>query len=209
MSPHISSSFLAPFQQIFALFCVLMTEICILLFFSNLASKLIQLLITAYTVNTNRIQREFDSNVAIATFENPPASKPSCQKTNFLKLRRAVTSRRRQFCSLPLRSGATCCHFARSRGKGWGWGILSLRAADTEACFVPLPQCFGEGARGWGFSVAEMLFTNRIQREFLFNNCIQSQNLSSASKHQRQKTNLFKRFALLLCSSALSSRPLL
>jgi hypothetical protein len=36
-------------------------------------------------------------------------------------------------------------------------------------------------------------FTNQIQREFLFNNCIQSQNLFSASKCPRKKTNLFKR----------------
>jgi hypothetical protein len=34
--------------------------------------------------------------------------------------------------------------------------------------------------------------TNRIQREFLFNNCILSQEYSSASKQSRQKTNFFK-----------------
>jgi hypothetical protein len=34
--------------------------------------------------------------------------------------------------------------------------------------------------------------TNQFQREFLFNNCIQSQEFSSASKQSRQKTNLFK-----------------
>jgi hypothetical protein len=34
--------------------------------------------------------------------------------------------------------------------------------------------------------------TNRFQREFLFNNCIHSQNLSSASKPPRQKTNFLK-----------------
>jgi sigma54-dependent transcription regulator len=33
--------------------------------------------------------------------------------------------------------------------------------------------------------------SNRIQREFLFNNGIQSQNLSSASKHQREKKQTF------------------
>jgi hypothetical protein len=43
-------------------------------------------------------------------------------------------------------------------------GVLSLRAADT----------------------------NRIQREFLFNNCIQSYTAFSASSHPRQKTNLLK-----------------
>jgi hypothetical protein len=36
--------------------------------------------------------------------------------------------------------------------------------------------------------------TNGMQREFLFNNGIHSQNDSSASSHPRQKTNLFKRF---------------
>jgi hypothetical protein len=76
-------------------------------------------------------------------------------------------------------------------------GVLSLRAADREACFVPLPQCFGEGARGWGFSfadllIAEMLSTNRIQREFLFNNCILSQNQISNSANHPKITNLFK-----------------
>jgi hypothetical protein len=72
--------------------------------------------------------------------------------------RRAVTSRRRKeaCCKLPLykracecsgegvgsappallpslaKRGATCCHFARSRGKGRGWGMLSLRAVKRE-----------------------------------------------------------------------------
>jgi hypothetical protein len=42
---------------------------------------------------------------------------------------------------------------------------------------------------GFSLRVAE---TNRIQREFLFNDAIQSQNLVPASSHPRQKTNLFK-----------------
>jgi hypothetical protein len=44
-----------------------MTETCILLFFSILASKSQQLLITDYAADTNRIQREFLFNDAIAS----------------------------------------------------------------------------------------------------------------------------------------------
>jgi hypothetical protein len=35
--------------------------------------------------------------------------------------------------------------------------------------------------------------SNRIQREFLFNNCIQSHNCLPASSHSRQITNFYKR----------------
>jgi hypothetical protein len=42
--------------------------------------------------------------------------------------------------------------------------------------------------------------SNQIQREFLFNNCIQSQNISSASKYSRQKTNFPKPNSLSLRS---------
>jgi hypothetical protein len=49
--------------------------------------------------------------------------------------------------------------------------------------------------------------TNRIQREFLFNNCIQSQNTMSASKHLLQKTNFPKlSFLCALCVCAVTSR---
>jgi hypothetical protein len=44
------------------------------------------------------------------------------------------------------------------------------------------------------------IITNRIQREFLFNNCIQSQEFSSASKHSHQKTNFYKQISALLSS---------
>jgi hypothetical protein len=205
MSATKNSSFPTHFQQIFAAFRVFIAEacchfappICIFLFSRVLASKFQQLLITEYATETNEIQREFYSNVRIATFETFPASKQSHKNTNLFKLlvetnlafslswRRAVTSRRRwrfiafadkliaetlkcypqteskgNFClitvythktfpqpqntrakkqtfsnesALPLRSGATCCHFARSKRKGWEWGILSLHAADTSA----------------------------------------------------------------------------
>jgi hypothetical protein len=46
--------------------------------------------------DTNEIQREFSCNVAIATQEFFSASKPTSQKTNLFKQRRAVTSRRRE-----------------------------------------------------------------------------------------------------------------
>jgi hypothetical protein len=105
------------FQQIFAVFCVLMTEacchfappteICISLFFHFSASKLRPSLITTACLAplctwrrravtsrrregvggevTNRNSTNFDSNVAIRTFELLPASKNSRQKTNLLK----------------------------------------------------------------------------------------------------------------------------
>jgi hypothetical protein len=51
-----------------------MAKTCISLFFPVLASKSQSLLIKAYTANTNRIQREFDSNGAIATFDHEPSA---------------------------------------------------------------------------------------------------------------------------------------
>jgi hypothetical protein len=80
MSATQNNSFSTHFQQIFALFCVLMTEacchfappICIFLFFPKPASKFQQLLITDKAANTNEIQTNFDSNVAIATFDHEP-----------------------------------------------------------------------------------------------------------------------------------------
>jgi hypothetical protein len=39
---------------------------------------------------------------------------------------------------------------------------------------------------------ADPVLPNRIQREFLFNDAIQSQNTFPASSHPRQKTNLLK-----------------
>jgi hypothetical protein len=45
MSPQIYSKIMADFQQIFAADCVLMTKICIFLFFHKIASKSQQLLI--------------------------------------------------------------------------------------------------------------------------------------------------------------------
>jgi hypothetical protein len=50
------------------------------------------------------------------------------------------------------------------------------------------------------------LGTNQIQREFLFNNGIHSQNDSSASKPPRQKTNFFKRGVFCSRSSMLWGR---
>jgi hypothetical protein len=47
MTQQRNSKFMAHFQQIFALFCVLMTKICIFLFFLTSASKSHPLLITS------------------------------------------------------------------------------------------------------------------------------------------------------------------
>jgi hypothetical protein len=77
------SRILAHFQHIFAAYCVLMAEpcchfappICIFLFFRDSASKSHSLLITIEASNIkklNRIQTNFDSNVAIRTFDHEP-----------------------------------------------------------------------------------------------------------------------------------------
>jgi hypothetical protein len=114
MMPQKHSSFSTHFQQIFAAFCVLLTEKCILLFFLNLASKFRQSLIMntkSKIKKLNRIQTNFDSNVHIATFDHEPsAPKNKLSQTEAcchfapptfrfplrsLRLRRAVTSRRR------------------------------------------------------------------------------------------------------------------
>jgi hypothetical protein len=86
--------YLTLFQQIFAVFCVLIAEICILLFFSILTSKLSQLLIEACchfappttSINTNQFQREFNSNVAIRTQKLASYSKLFAKLTNLFKL---------------------------------------------------------------------------------------------------------------------------
>jgi hypothetical protein len=153
LSLRAADTFSTHFQQIFAAYCLFMTEIWFLLFFCISASKFRQLLIRDYSLETNRIQREFDSNVAIRTFDHkPPAPKYKLLQT-FLRV--------------------LCGEFV----------IAEL-----------LTSCN-----------AEALHTNRIQREFLFNNCILSQNLFSASSPSRQKTNFLKHFSapLFLCSSAL------
>jgi hypothetical protein len=139
LSLRAADRFMTRFQQIFTAFCVLMTKICIFLFFSNLASKLHPLLITntaSKTEKSNRIQREFDSNGAIWTFDH----EPSTPKNKLFQMIRFI-------------GNAITLH------------------------------CPSE--------------TNRIQREFLFNNCIQSQNAVPASSPPRQKTNFFKPNSLL------------
>jgi hypothetical protein len=63
------------FQQLFTAFCVFMTDIWLFLFFHVSNSKLQQLLITieaSESKNQNRNQTNFDSNVAIRTFDHKP-----------------------------------------------------------------------------------------------------------------------------------------
>jgi hypothetical protein len=110
LSLRAADTFMTVFQQIFAPFCALMTKLCIFLFFSKLASKFQQLLIADYASETNRIQREFDSNVARATRAAFLASSHLRQKTNYYKL---------------FSSGSLCLRGESQRG------VLSLRAADT------------------------------------------------------------------------------
>jgi hypothetical protein len=100
MTQQIDSSFPTLFQQIFAAFCLLLADSCISLFFLVLNSKLAQLLITTDCLLpspfaeggvlslradeggevTHQNQTNFDSNVAIATFDHEA-------KTNFSNVR--------------------------------------------------------------------------------------------------------------------------
>jgi hypothetical protein len=98
-------------------FCVLLTKICISLFFLALASKNFRLLIAInylFPENPNRIQREFLFNDAIASQKLFSCLRQCHEKTNLFKRRRAVTSRRRQRGVLSLRAAdrEACCHFA-------------------------------------------------------------------------------------------------
>jgi hypothetical protein len=88
MNQRLNSSFSTHFQQIFAAYCVLMTDSCVSLFFRISYSELTKLLITNtafISKKSNRIQTNFDSNVAIRTFEFSLASKPSRKKTNLFE----------------------------------------------------------------------------------------------------------------------------
>jgi hypothetical protein len=125
-------------------FCVLLLDSCISLFFLAFASKKFQLLIAInhpFPENSNRIQREFLFNDAIASQKLFSCLRQCHEKTNLFKRRRAVTLRRRQrgVLSLCAADREACCHFAppterravtsRRRQRG----VLSLRAADL--CF--------------------------------------------------------------------------
>jgi hypothetical protein len=85
LSLRAADSFSTVFQQIFTTFCVLLAEICISLFFHVSASKLYTLLITDNDVNTNRIQREFLFNNAIASQKALLASNQKPPNSNLLK----------------------------------------------------------------------------------------------------------------------------
>jgi hypothetical protein len=113
----------------------LIAKTCILLFFSVLASKSRSLLITIEVIQNRKnkpSQTNFDSNVAIRTFDHEPSA-----------------LKNKLFQTIRFMGNVVTLHYPSE--------------------------------------------TNRIQREFLFNNCIQSQEFSSASKPPRQKTNLLKR----------------
>jgi hypothetical protein len=81
-----------------------MTEICILLFLSVSNSKLAHLLIAAYAAFTNPIQTNYDSNVAIRTFEACCHFAPPTQTTSLLQTFSNLSSG--FFVS------EACCHFA-------------------------------------------------------------------------------------------------
>jgi hypothetical protein len=127
------------FHRIFAFLWRIHVFLCLFLFSPQNRPHYLSQRILCFT---NRIQREFDSNVRIATFDIFLASSHPRRKTNFFK----------QFALLPLLA---------KRGEGWGEGMLRAN-------------------------------TNRIQREFLFNNGIQSQKLFSCLSQCPKMTNLFK-----------------
>jgi hypothetical protein len=104
-----SSNYLTLFQQIFAPFRNLIAKTCISLFFFALNSGLAQLLIKtseSETKKSNPIQREFDSNVRIATFEPFLAPSSPRQNTNFLKQSALLLSSASPFLCLVLLSFA-------------------------------------------------------------------------------------------------------
>jgi hypothetical protein len=77
MPTQLYGAFPTHLQQIFAAFCLLLAESCIFLFFLMLAPKSCLLLImntAATSKKSNRNQREFDSNVAIRTFDHEPSA---------------------------------------------------------------------------------------------------------------------------------------
>jgi hypothetical protein len=81
MPQQICGKFMTGRQQIFASFCILMTKICIFLFFHISASKLGELLIkTSASETKNQIE----------------SKRTLIQMSLYGHLRRAVTSRRRQ-----------------------------------------------------------------------------------------------------------------
>jgi hypothetical protein len=129
------------FGMVSADFRHFMTDLCISLFFPVFASKIDYSLIV---INNqlpkipNQFQREFLFNNGIHSQNISSASKYSRQKTNLFKQRRAVTSRRRHR------------------------GVLSLRAADTEACchFAPPTQRRAVTLRrrkeAWGWGILSL-----------------------------------------------------
>jgi hypothetical protein len=129
--------------------CGFIAKTCIFLFFIASYPKLAQLLITSEAIQTNRIQREFYSNVAIRTQKSASYSRLFAKLTNLFK------------------------PFLR---------VLCVLRGE-----IPFIFCFC-----WN---AETLSTNRIQREFLFNNRICSQNFFSRLSKCPKTTNLFKQFA--------------
>jgi hypothetical protein len=81
MTAQLNGRFSAVFQQIFAAFCVLMTDFWPFLFFKNLASKFRNLLISDNSVRQTEIKRTL---IQMSLYGHLTTSLPH-QKTNFLK----------------------------------------------------------------------------------------------------------------------------
>jgi hypothetical protein len=84
MTTQIISESMAVFQQIFAAFCVLIADLCILLFFQNFASKLLQLLITNAAPESQKTNLFKRTLIQMSLYGHLTTSH-SRQKTNFLK----------------------------------------------------------------------------------------------------------------------------
>jgi hypothetical protein len=98
-------------------------------------------------------------------------------------------------------------------------GLLSLRAADTvttDFCSFIAEICillffFASNSKLAQLLIIDnLLETNQIQREFLFNNCIQSQEFCHAQKFPQNLpifSNQFKRFFIPNQNGREKSRP--
>jgi hypothetical protein len=99
MQVSLDNDFWIAFQQLFAGIWQKYGSFCFLSYPpQNYSYYLSQMIL----FQTNRIQREFDSNVRIATFEISPASSHPRQTTNLVK----------RFVLLCFSVSEACCHFA-------------------------------------------------------------------------------------------------
>jgi hypothetical protein len=115
-------------------------DFAILRLFSFFPSK-------SLVADTNRIQREFDSNGGIAPFELALASSRPRKKTNLFKPRRAVNLA----AKLPLlaKRGGVLSILPPIRGRGWGYGSKSRpKLFSMKICWLLMRVSCGAGTIG-------------------------------------------------------------